>query len=96
LKYRSKTAIHLEILGALLEQPRLRTSLAQIVNVNLARLDEEYLNPLLRANLVKKDHIESHDVLAITVEGRKFWEDLYTLQRKLDPDLTMPPNRLWG
>ena len=86
----------MEILGALLEQPRLRTNLAQIVNVNLARIDEDYLNNLLRANLIKKDHIESHDVFAITMEGRQFWEELYRLQRKLDPDQTAAPNRLWG
>ena len=93
MKYRSKMAVYLEILGALLEKPRLPTNLAQIVNVNLARLDE-YLGPLLSASLVKKDRIESHEVLAITVEGHKFWEDLYKLQKKLSPEQESPSNRV--
>ena len=86
-------AVYLEILGALLEQPRLPTNLAQIVNVNLARLDE-YLGPLLSASLVKKERIESHEVLTITVEGHKFWEDLYKLEKKLSPGQTSPSSRL--
>jgi predicted transcriptional regulator len=76
----------LEILGALLQQPRLPTNLAQIVNINLGRLDEQFLDKLVQENLVKRDHIEGHDVLSITVDGRQVWEDLRRLQKKLDPD----------
>jgi predicted transcriptional regulator len=77
-------AIYLEILGALMAQPRLPTNLAQIVNVNPGRLDE-YLAPLLAASLIKKDKIEGHEVVAILMEGRNAWEQLYKIQVKLDP-----------
>ncbi len=86
-------AVYLEILGALLEQPRLPTNLAQIVNVNLARLDKDYLDSLLSASLVRKDRIESHEVLAITAQGHKFWEDLYKLEKKLSPGQTSDSHR---
>ena len=77
-------AIYLEILGALMEQSRLPTNLAQIVNVNLARLDE-YLGPLQAASLIKRDKIDGHEVIAITNEGRNVWEDLYKIERRLNP-----------
>ncbi len=84
MKHRSKMAIYLEILGALMAQPRLPTNLAQIVNVNPGRLDE-YLAPLLAASLIKKDKIEGHEVVAIMMEGRNAWEQLYKIERTLNP-----------
>jgi predicted transcriptional regulator len=95
LKYRSETAIRLEILGALMMEPRLRTNLAQIVNVNLARLDT-FLDQFVSANLVKKDKVEGHDVLSITAEGRDFWEALSKLERKLNPEGTKQLDRPWN
>jgi predicted transcriptional regulator len=74
----------MEILGALMEQPRLPTNLAQIANVNPGRLDG-YLSPLLTASLIKKDKIEGHEVVTITMEGRNAWEQLYKIERTLDP-----------
>jgi predicted transcriptional regulator len=88
-------AVYLEILGALKEQPRLKTRLAQIANINLARIDEDYLDSLVNAGLVKKEKIESHDVFAITAEGGQAWEDLYRIQKKLNPNQAMP-SRFWG
>ncbi len=73
----------MEILSALMLQPRLPTNLAQIVNVNLARLDE-YLGPLEAARLVKRDKIEGHELIATTIEGRKLWEDWQKIESRLN------------
>ncbi len=82
LKYRSRMFIYMEILSALMAQPRLPTNLAQIANVNLARLDE-YLGPLQAGSLVKRDKIDGHEVIAITPEGRNMWEDLHRIEARL-------------
>lgn len=82
MKYRSKILIYMEILSALMAQPRLPTNLAQTVNINLARLDE-YLGPLQAGSLVKRDKIDGHEVIAITLEGRNMWEDLRKIESTL-------------
>jgi len=89
LKYRSKILIYMEILSALMLQPRLPTNLAQAVNVNLSRLDE-YLGPLEAGSLVKKDKIDAHEVIAITPAGRNMWEDLHRIQSMLKLAETKP------
>ncbi len=73
--------MYMEILGALYEEPRGPSRLAQVCNINYARL-ASYLTPLEAKGFIRKETRQSQQILSLTELGHETYLDWKKLSER--------------
>lgn len=95
LKKREPTVIFMEILAALLEEPRGPTRLAQACNVNYGRIDN-FTKPLEERGLIRRENSGGQEVFIITDAGYRLYQDWLEVWRRLPLEMTSSQQGFYG